>query len=51
MIEEHYAGVIANWNGKRVSAERQIRAARRTRGPQMTPELKPQGADDAENAC
>ena len=51
MIEEHYAGVIANWNGKRVPAERQIRAARRTGGPQMAPEPKPQGADDAENAC
>jgi hypothetical protein len=51
MIEEHYAGVIANWNGKRVSAERQILAARRTGGPQMAPDRNPKGADDAENAC
>jgi hypothetical protein len=51
MIEEHYAGVIANWNGKRVSAERQIRAARRTGGPEMAPEPKPKGTTDAENTC
>jgi hypothetical protein len=51
MIEEHYAGVIANWNQKRVSAERQIRAARRIGGPQMASEPNPKGATDAENAC
>ena len=28
MIEVHYAGVIANWNGKRVPSERLIRIAR-----------------------
>ncbi len=35
MIEQHYAGVIANWNGKHVPAERQIRAARRATGRGM----------------
>ena len=28
MIEQHYAGVIENWDGKQTAAERQIRAAR-----------------------
>lgn len=28
MIEQHYAGVIANWDGNQVPADRQIRAAR-----------------------
>ena len=32
MIEQHYAGVIANWNGQRVPAEQQIRAARSASG-------------------
>ena len=40
MIEEHYAGVIANWDGKRVPAERQIRAARRTSGREMDADSK-----------
>jgi integrase len=35
MIELHYAGVIANWDGKRVPAERSIRAARQTNGRKM----------------
>ena len=35
MIEQHYAGVIENWDGRRVPAERQIRAARRTGGRKM----------------
>jgi hypothetical protein len=35
MIELHYAGVIANWDGKRVPAERSIRAARQTGGRKM----------------
>jgi hypothetical protein len=51
MIEEHYAGVIANWTGKRVPAERQIRAARRTNGREMDAEPKPKGEGNAENAC
>jgi hypothetical protein len=44
MIEEHYAGVIANWDGKRVPAERQIRAARRSSGREMDAEQKAKGA-------
>jgi integrase len=35
MIELHYAGVIANWNGKRVPAERSIQAARPASGRGM----------------
>jgi len=35
MIEQHYAGVIANWDGKQVPAERSIRAARKTNGRKM----------------
>lgn len=35
MIEQHYAGVIANWNGKQVPAERSIRAARKAAGRNM----------------
>jgi len=35
MIEQHYAGVIESWDGRRVPAERQIRAARRTSGRKM----------------
>ena len=35
MIELHYAGVIANWDGKQVPAERSIRAARKISGRNM----------------
>ena len=35
MIERHYAGVIANWDGKQTPAERSIRAARRNNGRKM----------------
>ena len=35
MIEQHYAGVIANWDGKQVAAETQIRRARPTSGRKM----------------
>jgi hypothetical protein len=35
MIEQHYAGVIANWDGKHRPAEAQIRAARRAVGRGM----------------
>ena len=35
MIELHYAGVIANWDGKQVPAERSIRAARKNSGRKM----------------
>ena len=46
MIEEHYAGVIANWDGKRVPAERQIRAARRANGLTVDSNPKAKGARD-----
>jgi hypothetical protein len=32
MIELHYAGVIANWDGKQTPSEAYIRAARQTSG-------------------
>jgi hypothetical protein len=35
MIELHYAGVIANWDGHHVPAERSIRAARKKHGRKM----------------
>jgi len=35
MIEQHYAGVIENWDGHRESAEQQIRAARSATGRVM----------------
>lgn len=35
MIEQHYAGVIANWDGRHMPAEAQIRAARRAVGRGM----------------
>ena len=28
MIEKHYAGVIENWDGEQIPAERQLMAAR-----------------------
>ena len=37
MIEQHYAGVVENWDGERVPAELQIRAARRANGPALDP--------------
>ena len=38
MIEQHYAGVVENWDGKQVPADEQIRAARalRTRHPDVS---------------
>jgi hypothetical protein len=39
MIEQHYAGMIENWDGRRVPADDQIRAARRLADPKWT--LKP----------
>jgi integrase len=38
MIEQHYAGVIANWDGNRVPADQQINAARRSVGRGMDAE-------------
>jgi integrase len=51
MIEEHYAGVIANWDGKRVPAERQISAARRASGRETDARPQTKGAASAKNAC
>jgi hypothetical protein len=36
MIEQHYAGVVEDWNGERVPAEAQIRNARDLVDPQRT---------------
>ncbi|MGZ4288424.1 MAG: hypothetical protein ACXVHB_28695, partial [Solirubrobacteraceae bacterium] len=36
MIEQHYAGVVENWDGERVPADAQIRAARSAMDPQRT---------------
>jgi hypothetical protein len=36
MIEQHYAGVIEDWDGERVPAEAQIRHARDLVDPQRT---------------
>lgn len=40
MIELHYAGVIANWDGKHVPAERSIQAARAASGRKMATDPK-----------
>ncbi len=40
MIEKHYAGVVENWDGKRVPAEAQIRAGRREMDAQWTQSQK-----------
>jgi integrase len=48
MIEQHYAGVIENWDGRRVPAERQIRAARRASGRKM--DAKPETNHVADGA-
>jgi len=49
MIELHYAGVIANWDGK-VPAERSIQAARRTGGLKWTERLMTTDPGTAINA-
>jgi hypothetical protein len=41
MIEQHYAGVIENWDGKQVPAEHQIRAARQHRTCESAPTNDP----------
>ncbi len=43
MIEQHYAGVVENWDGEWVPAEDQIRSARSVVDPQRT--LWPTGRD------
>jgi integrase len=51
MIEQHYAGVIANWDGNQVPADRQIRAARQARGRGMDALEKERGTKDDQNPC
>ena len=47
MIERHYAGVIENWDGQRVPAEAQIRAARTASGRGMDVLAIAEAASDA----
>ncbi|MGO9973188.1 MAG: tyrosine-type recombinase/integrase, partial [Solirubrobacteraceae bacterium] len=47
MIERHYAGVIENWDGQRIPAEAQIRAARAAGGRGMDVLATPGTADNA----
>lgn len=51
MIEQHYAGVIANWNGERRSAEEQIADARRTVGREMAVLTSAEGSGGRQNPC
>jgi integrase len=51
MIEQHYAGVIANWDGKRVPADQQITAARHSVGRGMDALANERGEKDEENPC
>jgi site-specific recombinase XerC len=50
MIEQHYAGVIANWDGKQVPAEAQIRRARPKSGRKMDAERVSRPSADARNS-
>jgi hypothetical protein len=50
MIEQHYAGVIENWDGNRVPAEEQIRRARRASGPGMDLATKLRASQAKQNA-
>jgi len=47
MIERHHAGVIENWDGQRIPAEAQIRAARAAGGRGMGVLATPGTASDA----
>ncbi len=51
MIEQHYAGVIANWDGKQVPADRQIRAARQAVGRGMDALETKRGVKHERNPC
>jgi integrase len=51
LIEQHYAGVIANWNGERHPADEQIADARRTVGREMDAVNSEDRAGEAQNAC
>ena len=51
MIEQHYAGVIANWNGERRSAEEQIAEARQTVGREMDVLASNDDTRERQNPC
>jgi hypothetical protein len=51
LIEQHYAGVIANWNGERHPADEQIADARRTVGREMDAMNSEDRTGEAQNAC
>lgn len=51
MIEQHYAGVIANWDGQRRSAEEQITEARQTVGREMDALTSEERSRDVQNPC
>jgi len=49
MIEQHYAGVIENWDGVQVQAEQQIRTARQPSGRKMDANAKFRRLDGPQN--
>lgn len=51
MIEQHYAGVIANWDGNRRAADEQIAEARETVGREMDVLLSDPGSKNEQNPC
>jgi integrase len=51
MIEEHYAGVIANWDGERHAADEQITAARQIVGREMDVLSSASKLKETQNAC
>lgn len=51
IIEQHYAGVIANWDGNQVPTDRQIRAARHVVGRGVDALEKETGAKNDQNPC
>jgi hypothetical protein len=51
MIEQHYAGVIANWDGNRVPADQQITAARHSFGRGMDALANERGAKNEQKPC
>ena len=51
MIGQHYAGVIANWDGKQVPADSQIRAARQSIRREIDALKKTEEQKNEENPC
>ena len=51
MIELHYAGVIANWDGKHIPAERSVQAACAASGRKMATNPKTRSNRDGQNPC